>query len=375
MGPSCGTWPTPGLPQHFAAQRDALLPNLCQAICCCGINAKKSWDRATQLKHIMNFESDLAHIIKQQFDKHNIFYEDNLDVRNLAARYLEMLNRRITPFPRSVHFSEEIHDSLGKLRQQADLEKREAAADAWGVVFLIRHLLIEGKNVNCFLSKRIDSATGKRSVDPLLWDFGMHHFHLSKKVDQDGFAERSDYLLFAIVAQEDVYFVDVKLHCDPLVWFRQDLLKIAHSNWPELIQANVLRGVKGTVLTDEEKQNLRRKNINSVAQIGDNVIAPMGGGLTKAGTSTLCQFLAMKFLKEVRECQTYLETQPAEIKAALQDKGRNIDGDMEFKLVLMESLGWSDEMVRSLKGSLHNTGFGIVEVTTRTFVDLSFVEQ
>ena len=322
----------------------------------------------------MNFESDLAHIIKQQFDEHNISYEDHLDVSSLAARYLEMLHRRITPIPRRVHFSEEIHKSLGKLRQQADTEEREAAADAWGAVFLIRHLLVEGKNVNCFLSKRIDSATGERSIDPLLWDFGMHHFHLRKEVEQDGFVERSAYLLFAIIAQEEVYFVDVRPHRDPLVWFRQDLLKILYSNWPELVESNVLHGVKGTVLTDEEKQKLRKKNINNAVQIGDNAIAPMGGGITTAGTSVLCQFLADKFLDEMGKFQSYLETQPAEVRAALQDKGINIDGDMEFKLVLLESLGWSDEMVRSLKGSLHNTGFGIVEVTTRTFIDLSFVE-
>ena len=326
----------------------------------------------------MNFESDLAQIIKQQFDEHNISYEDNMGIRSLVARYLEMLNRRITPFPRRVHFSEEIYESLGKLTREKVAKQREKAAEAWESVFLIRHLFTEGENVNCFLSKNINSATGERSIDGLLWDFGMHHFHLSKEVNESGFVKRSDYLLFVIVAQEDAYFVDVRRHPprrDDLGWVRQDLLRIVYSNWPELIESSVLRGVKGTELTDEEKQELRRKNVNCAVQIGDNAIASMRGGVTAAGTSILCQFLADKFLNEIGEYQSYLETQPAAVKVALQNKGRNIDGDMEFKLVLMESLGWSDEMVRSLKGSLHNTGFGIVEVTTRTFVDLSFVEQ
>ena len=117
----------------------------------------------------MNFESDLAHNIKRQFDEHNIVYKAALDVRSLTARYLEMLNRRIVPIPRKVHFSEEIHDSLGALRRKADMEQRKAAADAWGAVFLIRHLLVEGKNVNCFLSTRIDHAAGRMSKDGLLW--------------------------------------------------------------------------------------------------------------------------------------------------------------------------------------------------------------
>lgn len=326
----------------------------------------------------MNFESDLAQIIKQQFDEQKISYEDNVDVPSLAARYLEMLNRRITPLPRRVYFSEEIHESLGKLRQQADTEQQEAA-EAWGSVFLIRRLLVEGKNVNRFLSTRIDSATGKRSRDGLLWDFGMHHFHLSKEVGQDGFVERSDYLLFAIVKELDVYFVDVVPHPNEdrdtdYGWVRQELVEIVKSNWPKLCEPCVLKGVTGGVVTDEQKKELRRKNVNTIVQIGNDVIAPIGGGVTTAGTSTLCQILADKFLNDLGKCQSYLETQPAEVKAALPDKGRNIDGDMEFKLVLLDSLGWSDEMVRSLKGSLHNTGFGIVEVTTRTFIDLNFVE-
>ena len=109
----------------------------------------------------MNFESDLEHIIKRQFDEHGICYEDNIDVRCLSAHYLEMLNRRIVPIPRGVLFSEEIHDSLGKLTHETKVKQREKAAEAWGAVFLIRYLLTEGKNLNGFLSKRIDSATVK----------------------------------------------------------------------------------------------------------------------------------------------------------------------------------------------------------------------
>ena len=245
-----------------------------------------------RLSYIVNFESDLAHIIKREFDEHNIFYEENLDIRSLAARYFEMLNRRIARIPRTVRFSAEIHNSLGKLRRQADTERKVALADAWEAVFLIRHLLVEGENVNAFLSKNILYTTnedmkkdrlrrkkGCKSIDGLLWDFGMHHFHLSKEVEQSGFIKRSAYLLFALVTQEVVYFVDVRRHDDPLAWVRQDLLRIVHSNWPELVEANVLRGVKGTVLTDEEKQELRRKNTNNVAQFGENAFASLGGGM------------------------------------------------------------------------------------------------
>ena len=83
----------------------------------------------------MDFESDLAQIIKQQFDEQKILYKDNLSVSSLAARFLEMLHRRITPIPRDVHFSEEIHESLGKLKREKKPKQLENAAEAWEAVF------------------------------------------------------------------------------------------------------------------------------------------------------------------------------------------------------------------------------------------------
>lgn len=325
----------------------------------------------------MDFESDLAQIIKQQFDEQKIFYEDNLSVSSLVAHYIEMLNRRITPICRDVHFSEEIHESLGKLKRKKVATHRENTSDAWNAVFLIRHLLTEGKNVNCFLSTNSRYATGKKSKDGLLWDFGMHHLHLSTEVGKTGFVNRSAYLLFAIFTEENVYFVDVRQHPKQgdLGWVRQDLLRIVHSNWPQLLEPKVLRGVNASAVTDEEKQELRDKNINNATPIGNIAVGPIGGGTTAAETSVVCQYRADECLDKIRKHQSYLETQSAEVRSALQDKGINITGNMDFKLVLLDSYGSSNEMIRSPQGSLHNTGLGIVEVTTGTFIDLNLVEQ
>ena len=329
------------------------------------------------------FQADLAVIIKQQFDKAGICYDNDMDVRGLAARYLEMLNRRIVPTPRRVHFSEEIHDSLGDLRRKADMEQREKAADAWGALFLIRHLLTEGKNVNGFLSEWIGFATGERSRDGLLWDFGMHHFHLNKKVETSGFVKRSGYLLFAIITQEHAYFVDVRSHRDPqnLGWDRQELLKTVHSNWPELIDANILQGVKGTVLTDEEKHELRRKNANHVAEISGNAIAPIGGGTAADGSSLQCRWWAMKLLREATQHQLYFDSQPQELRSGLEAKGIKIAEKMEFELVLLDGLDPSNELIDSLKEDqclsrdLCEMGFAVVEATTRLPIVVSLVDQ
>ena len=316
----------------------------------------------------MAFKSDLARIIKQEFDEAGIIYDDSLDMCSLVARYFEMLHRRIVPVPRKVHFSDEIHHSLGKLRRETDLEQREQAGDAWGAVFLIRFLLVEGENVTRFLSKNVNSLICR---DGLLWDFGMHHFHLNKEVEESGFVKRSDYLLFAIVAQENAYFVDVRLHPRPvdLGWVRQDLLKIVHSNWPELIEHKILRGMKGTILTNKEKYELRRKNCNHVAQLGDNAIAPIGGGTMADGSSLLCLGWALKLMHEIKQHQRYFDLQPAELRSRLEAMGIEIAGGMNFELVQLDSLNTSAEVVDSLTAQeclsrdLSQMGFTIVEAT------------
>ena len=146
--------------------------------------------------------SDLEALIRGQFAKHGISYDRSMTLPCLAARYFEMNVRRIQPARRRVHFSDQIHASLGELSRQPGADR--SAHDAWATVFRLRHLFVEGTNVNAFLSTGIRSATG---WDGLLWNYGMHHLHLSSGMNKGGFVKRSPYLLFAIIATLDAYFV------------------------------------------------------------------------------------------------------------------------------------------------------------------------
>ena len=273
-----------------------------------------------------NFESDLVDIIKHQFSMNGIRYENNGTARYFAARYLEMQARRIVPIPRKVHFSGKLNDSLGKLAQETNAERSKKALEAWRAVFLIRDLLVKGENVMRFLSKDIEQFLRKKT-DGLLLDFGMHHFHLSReRKPSEDFVIRSDFLLFAIITDADAYFVDVRPHRDPerLGWVRQELLDIVYSNWPELIGPHVLRGVTGDVLTDEQKNELRTKNINHVPQLGDSAISPIGGGTMSDGSSTWCRVWGDKLLHEIVRHQSYFDSQPAELRSELEAKGIEI---------------------------------------------------
>ena len=240
-------------------------------------------------------------------------------------------------------------------------------------MFRLRQLLVDGENVNGFLTSKISRAA---VLDGLLWHYGMHHFHLGRETDEGGFVERSGHLLFAIVAPMDVYFVDVRPH--PLRrgigWVSQDLLRIVHANWPKLIERNVLHGVAGEDLTDEEMQELRRKNFNYAVNIDGKAIAPLLGGIASDGSSVLCTLSAGQLLKELRYYEKVLRIEDIRqaIVQDMQARGIDVEPRLEFELVFLDDLSLSQELLAALTAekcisrSLCRRGLAIVHKTTRS---------
>ena len=323
----------------------------------------------------MSLENDLIDIIKRSFSAEGISYKDKGSASDFAARFFEMRTRRIHPRPRTVHFSNELHDSLGEIVREQDGSIGEEALDAWHTVFRIRHLFVEGQTVLPFLSERVSNS---RTQDWILWDYGMHHFHLSSQLDETGNVKRSDYLLLAVVTEEAAYFVDVRLHRDltKLLWVRQDLLKIVDSNWPDLINPRVLQGVRGSSLADDEERELRRKRANYARASGGKAIAPLGGGMMADGSSLMCRWWGMKLVHELKWHESYMQSHSREVKAAFQDKGINASSEMQFQLVSLGSLELTPKAIASLQADeytsrdLHRMGFAIVEAQTQLPIQL-----
>ena len=322
----------------------------------------------------MTLYSDLSRLIRGQFDKHGISYDCSMPLHRLTARYFEMNMRLIQPVPRRVHFSDQIHASLGELSRRG--KDDTAARDAWGAIFRLRQLLADGDNVNGFLTKNIRRATG---FDGLFWHYGMHHFHLGHEMDKDGFVKRKRNghpLLFAIVAPLDAYFVDVRPHPprNGIGWVSQNLLRIVHSNWPKLIEMNVLHGVSGDDLTDEEMQELRRKNFNYAMNIDGKAIAPLLGGMAGDGSSVLCTVSASWLMNELRFHEEVLRNEEVRQTVAQDMRARGIDVEptLEFELVFLEDLTPTPELLAVLTGerciskNLCRRGLAVVEKRTRS---------
>ncbi len=321
----------------------------------------------------MSFRSDIERIVREWLNQQAIRHDPRIDTETLVARYLEMLNRRIEPRPRTVHFSDEISDSLGTLLRETHPEQQHKAVTAWGTVFFLYHLFAQGHNVNRFLSRRIRLL---KKEDGLLWDWGMHHLHLNRAIESDGFVERSDYLLFAIVTKDDVYFVDVRTHRKPgrLEWVRQDLLKIVHSNWPHLTKSHKMTHGSGKPLTDEQVKALRMKNMNYVSVIHGDALLPIGGGTMADGSSAVCRMAAMRLLHEIDQHQKYFDTNRHEVTDGLAAAGIDVE-NTRFELVFLGSIESShDVLVQALRDgsclSKDLAGFGFVIVDSATRVPI-----
>ena len=317
----------------------------------------------------LDFQRDLTNIVRRYLSQNCIANFDGNNAADFAARYCEMRIRHIDPTPRHVHFSNELNDTLGVLARETDLQEREKKLEAWNTVFRLWHIFTSGGDLTRYLSKGIKDA---KSRDGLLWDYGMHHFHLSRGVEKSGFIRRSDYLLFAIVADDDAFFVDVRRHRDPqgLQWVRQDLLRIVSTNWPEITTARVLRGVRGSTLTDEEKKTLRRKCTNVVVDLDGSGTAPLGWGTMADGGSAWCRLWAIKLLRGIAWHERILNDHPEELRAALAEKGVTVSKPVDLRLVLLNNLDTPPELVEYLQEgdhlskSLYAAGFAIVEATS-----------
>lgn len=318
----------------------------------------------------MDFETDLVDIVTEYFHSEGICYIDDSDASDFAAMYFEMRIRRIDPKPRRVHFSNELNDSLGELAHNSAANQCEGAKEAWQAVFRVRSQFVQGDRVTQYLSRKTCDSTFK---DGLLWDYGMHHFHLSTQFVSPGLIRRSAYLLFAIVTDEDVFFVDVRKHSDPqnLQWVRQDLLWIVSSNWPEIANRYILRGVTGSTMSDEEKRKLRKKNINSAPQLEGHAVAPIGGGTTIDGSSIRCRAWADLLIHEINHHKLVLNNHTSVLKTSLKARGLKTTGKSDFKLAPLDSLELTEEQIESLQDdhcisrTLCRMGFAIVEETSR----------
>lgn len=195
----------------------------------------------------------------------------------------------------------------------------------------IRQKLTNGDDVNPFLSKQ---AKNPKYHDCLLLDWDIHHFHLNCNNSGGYFNDRSDYLLMVLLKDGIAYFVDIEHHSDNEVFVKREYLEIIHNNWPDAIERFALKEVLDVAVhyTNDDIKKLRKANINAILKIGNKVYAPIGGGMTSAGTGSMHMVRAIRWKKSIDSIEERYIANKAAILAAISTQlGRLIEElDLDF---------------------------------------------
>ena len=315
-----------------------------------------------------DFVSDMVDEIKRYFDEHGIRYTRSEPASPVALleRYLYSVVKMIDARPRCVHCSAEFGTTL------KTLDRRYVTP-----IETIRGRLESGGDLSEFLSK---GASDARFNDGLLSDFGVHHFHLGAKPHpRSRRVERTDVLLFVHVQSSDAYLLDVRKHPNSrdsadFGWSDVDILNIIDSNWPEVLKPYIVPGVEGNAPTDEQRKELRRKNMNVVTQVGDKTIAPPGGGHLANGANLACKVQAMKLLSQIKHVEQVIEHCWGDCRLGLQRA--SIDADAaKLQLVRIADTNLPNTGLGSLAGELSRSGWAIADATSGTLIDWSFKDE
>ena len=274
---------------------------------------------------LMDLMKDLKEIIINQFEENCIAYTNTEDIHVLLRKYFNTLSKKIRPIPRKVFISKE-------LRSKKMPEEINAIFDE------IKTEFEEGSDINPHLSKNLlDSGFDDR----LYHSWGIYHLHLSnrKENESDFFYKRSDFLLFCIVDENDVYFIDILPHKEINVFLKQEMPEIIINNWPDLLEHCKVHGIKGASYTDEEIVQLRKNCINTFSSIDKDTYIPLGGGGLSLKGTNIKHFLSATYLiKEIRKIEELIIGNEDSIREEISKTVPNLPDNLDFYLFLEESV-------------------------------------
>jgi len=241
----------------------------------------------------MDFEDDIRRDIAKWLAKRG--HCDEGDLRTLAMRFLN-IKRRVLPMVRwTLHVSKELETTELPEKIQAGLQYFQDQAS-------------QGKDLTPFLHDKILQDDYR---DLLLYDWAIYHFHLGVTLDERGFVERTDELLFAIADLEtdSMYFVDIYPHKGAFT--NQDLLRIIEENWPSLLERYSWGGVT-PIFPSPTGDDLRRLRESGVGVVlvtpGGRTLVPPGGGVSAAKTSVQDTLATNRSIFEIRRLQEEVES-------------------------------------------------------------------
>lgn len=197
-----------------------------------------------------------------------------LDLRLLLSRFYNWKNRRVSIRPRNVHISREL-----KAKNRPEVN-------------VLAGKIEKGVDLTPHLSRRIDAVftanpsrqelTSRKDLDLLLNEWAIYHLHISDVLEGDGFVKRGKDLLMAAFRRDDAYLIDLLDHD---AWTKENLVKIAVTDWPDAHLFIVMPGMRLTLpVLEGDRGQLRAAGLTTPVQLPSGLA--FGMGMSRAGTSS-----------------------------------------------------------------------------------------
>ncbi|WP_444659953.1 hypothetical protein ACRQV7_06960 [Caproiciproducens sp. R2] len=193
-----------------------------------------------------------------------------------------------------------------------------------------------GSDLTAFMTTR---RVNPNFNDLLLNDWNIHHFHLTRRFHPNGLAKRSDYELFVYFTDTTAYFLQVYRHQKKHLFASQDLVRILHDNWPELISNRKLNDVLSLyphAPSDEEYDCLRKAHVLTMVEVKPGTVYfPLGGGYASDGSSTDAVRLSDHWHNLLKRIEIEMVSKPKELISAIKTICENDEqaADVSFKLI------------------------------------------
>ena len=91
----------------------------------------------------------------------------------------------------------------------------------------------------------------------MLYEWDVHHLHISSTIKSDGFVQRANPLLYAVFKPNDAYLIDILDHQS---WTVDDVFEVMIDNWPD---NNLVRVVPNSVGLERQVSATERAQLRN----------------------------------------------------------------------------------------------------------------
>ena len=265
----------------------------------------------------MHFFKDYVDILRTRISSEGFQIDHSMSDSDFCHLYFNYQKRKIQMRPRTIQISKEF---------QCPPELQAGLAS-------IKRKILQGEDLTPHLPLEICDLDYN---DLLLNDWGIHHLHLGIQPHptRPKFVERTGPVLFVKFENDTAYFLTVMEHGrGHSPWFKQELVKIIHKNWPEIISQYRLNIKSTSTFSDKEIRQSRRNRINTILTMDDGTTyIPIGRGYSSSGESIdvvrICDF----FATILKDCEDVIRNNIDRIAEECENRGIRLTTNLKFRL-------------------------------------------